>query len=975
MRGDVVNEDSVGIEDPGGGGLHSAQPTAENAIRLHDIVSHYAGNIDSHLEDKENCHINEDDLEESVEQKLEQVLKAVLLHGGMAGLGMIVYLKDWTKCSLTHIFNNGLVTLKWSIYQGLDLIMPYFLSLWKIKIVKGALSAWSRLAFGDIFKQLIIKEDIVRIKEQLFEDDPSAENRVVLQLAQAELKKYLHYEEEFWRQKAGYTWFSEGDRNTRFFHNLVNGRRKRLQVNRIQISDGEWIEDKEQLAAEEVDFFQQQFTQEKGALDFGMLMHIPQMVSSESNDLLCAFPSLEEVKSAVFELKGESAYGPDGLSGTFFHSCWDIVGMDVFRMVQALYEGHTLPKSVTHTNLVLIPKKSEVHTFGDLRLISLSNFINKVISRVVHGRLDKILPSLISSNQSSFVKGRSIIENVLLTQEIVTDIRNRGKPANVVIKLDMDKAYDRVSWLYLTRVLRRMGFAENFMDQIWRLLANNWYSVLSNGQSYGFFHFTRGVKQGDPLSPALFILSAEVFSRALNFLFQHDQYKCFGMPKWSVNLNHLAYADDNIIFASADKLSLELTMKVLRDYEKLSGQLINREKSFFYMHQKSAIQLCQEVEKRKVYYNDLIKRVKDRLQNWKERLLSFGGKAVLINSVLQSMPMYLLSAMAPTKYTLNELHKIFARFYWSNKEEGKSRHWSAWLKVCVPKQEGGLGFRSLLDVSKTLFTKLWWRFRTSSTLWSTFMWNKYCKKHFPARVEWKGGSQLWKKMLESRDAIEGEIWWEPRNGSANIWFENWTKLGPLSQLMPANFPMDDIIQEVVDVMENGTWNYQTSQQIVPEDIVDHIRKEMHIETPSENMDKAWWMLTSSGKYTKLPVDDVLAKMGIAIVSTYRCCSQPHQETMNHMFVTGRYAADMEDVLSSSRGNLGPSASAFCVRNHEGEFIHATASRIADTTCLCAEAKAMHDGIIFCVTQQHLPLILETDSLGLMKIAEGEWEVP
>ncbi|XP_059288614.1 uncharacterized protein LOC132041965 [Lycium ferocissimum] len=97
--------------------------------------------------------------------------------------------------------------------------------------------------------------------------------------------------------------------------------------------------------------------------------------------------------------------------------------MDVFRMVQAFYEGHTLPKSVTHTNLVLIPKKLEVHTFGDLRPISLCNFINKVISRVVHERLDKILPSLISSNQSSFVKGRSIIENVLLTQEIVTKIR------------------------------------------------------------------------------------------------------------------------------------------------------------------------------------------------------------------------------------------------------------------------------------------------------------------------------------------------------------------------------------------------------------------------------------------------------------------------------------------------------------------------------------------------------------------------
>ncbi|XP_059315792.1 secreted RxLR effector protein 78-like [Lycium ferocissimum] len=181
-----------------------------------------------------------------------------------------------------------------------------------------------------------------------------------------------------------------------------------------------------------------------------------------------------------------------------------------------------------------------------MRPISLSNFINKVISRVVQNKLENVFPSLISANQSGFVKGRCIIENVLLTQEVVSDIRLRGKPANVVLKLDMAKAYDRVSWDFLARVLRKMGFAEVFIDMIWRLIANNWYSVLFNGQASGFFHSTRGVKQGDPLSPALFILFAEVLSRALNSLFEDNGFRSYGMPKWSANLNHLAYADDTI---------------------------------------------------------------------------------------------------------------------------------------------------------------------------------------------------------------------------------------------------------------------------------------------------------------------------------------------------------------------------------------------------------------------------------------------
>ncbi|XP_060178042.1 uncharacterized protein LOC132607977 [Lycium barbarum] len=191
----------------------------------------------------------------------------------------------------------------------------------KMKQIKDALSIWSKVAFGDIFKQLIIREDIVRIKEQLFEEEPTVENISILQLAQVEMKKYLHYEEEFWKQKSGYTWFSEGDGNTKFFHSIVKGRRKRLQVKKIQESDGLQLENEDQIAARAVHFFQSQFTQEVVVSDYSMLRFIPRMVSDECNLQLCAIPSFDEVKKAVFELKGDSACGPNGLSGTFYQTC------------------------------------------------------------------------------------------------------------------------------------------------------------------------------------------------------------------------------------------------------------------------------------------------------------------------------------------------------------------------------------------------------------------------------------------------------------------------------------------------------------------------------------------------------------------------------------------------------------------------------------------------------------------------------
>lgn len=303
----------------------------------------------------------------------------------------------------------------------------------------------------------------------------------------------------------------------------------------------------------------------------------------------------------------------------------------------------------------------------------------------------------------------------------------------------MTKAYNRVSWHYLIKILVKMGFSQYFTDMICRLIANNWYSILFNGQPKEFFHSIRGMKQEDPLSLALFVLSSEVLSRALNSLCENQYFKRFGLPKWSHNISHLAYADDTSIFTAADEESLKQIMKVLMEHEQVSGQLINIEKSNFYVYHKVSTSFVNKVEqvtgssrgkfpfkylgcpifhnkKRKEYYNDLIKKVKDKLQNWRDKLLSYEGKVVLIESVLQSIPIYLLSVVVPTKYTINEIYKIFARFFWRTKEEGISRHWIFWSKLCLPKREGELGFRSLYD-SKALFAKLWWRFRTTTSLY------------------------------------------------------------------------------------------------------------------------------------------------------------------------------------------------------------------------------------------------------------------
>lgn len=199
-------------------------------------------------------------------------------------------------------------------------------------------------------------------------------------------------------------------------------------------------------------------------------------------------------------------------------------------------------------------------------------------------------------------------------------------------------------------------------------------------------------------------------------------------------------------------------------------------------------------------------KVMDKLQAWKGKLLSIGGRAVLISYVLQSMPIHLLSAVNPPLYVLNRLHKIFAQFFWSNTVGSKSRHWASWGTLCMPCDEGGVGFRSLHDMSKALFRKLWWNIRTKPILWSSFMSQKYCTKLNPMIIPWRNGSHVCRKMLECRDLIEHQILWHPKMGSSLFWFENWIGLGALYFVTPPHFICDESIHNIYDVITDGQWD-------------------------------------------------------------------------------------------------------------------------------------------------------------------------
>lgn len=156
---------------------------------------------------------------------------------------------------------------------------------------------------------------------------------------------------------------------------------------------------------------------------------------------------------------------------------------------------------------------------------------------------------------------------------------------------------------------------------------------------------------------------------------------------------------------------------------------------------------------KKCHFSGLIKKVQNKLQEWKGKMLSFGGKTVLINSVLNSIPIYLICVINPPKNVIHDLEKIFARFFWNVKETGRSKHWVNWADMYKPKEEGGLGFRSLGDVGKATIAKLWWIFRIQKSLWTNFMWKKYCKIKRTSNSRMEG----WISDLDTYVRSQGDV--------------------------------------------------------------------------------------------------------------------------------------------------------------------------------------------------------------------------
>lgn len=257
-------------------------------------------------------------------------------------------------------------------------------------------------------------------------------------------------------------------------------------------------------------------------------------------------------------------------------------------------------------------------------------------------------------------------------------------------------------------------------------------------------------------------------------------------------ISHLCYTDDIILYSSGDPNYLKMMMSKQKTYERISGQLVNKNKSGFYVTLKDSdpkINIIKQLtgfthcqfpmqylgcpiyvgHKKMMYFNTMVAKIAKRLQGWHGILLSYGGKAVLIKTVLNALPIHLLAAVQPPKTTLYQIEKIIADFFWGMDGNRTKKHWIAWNDMCFPEEEGGTGFRALTDICNVVSAKLWWKFRTQNSLLKDFLEAKYCKRFHPvAKKKARGQSHTWKRMVDIKDMVEQSIFL--KLGTGNISF-------------------------------------------------------------------------------------------------------------------------------------------------------------------------------------------------------------
>ncbi|GKA14232.1 RNA-directed DNA polymerase, eukaryota, partial [Tanacetum coccineum] len=545
----------------------------------------------------------------------------------------------------------------------------------KFKFLKGKIREWLKIYKSKNGGSGILKEELNRIDADI---DKGLASDIIIN-RRMEVIKSIQYLDKIHvmdlAQKAKVKWAIEKDENSRYFHGVLNKKKfEKPSANRILID-----------------------------------MNFPKTISIDQQTELEGAVSKEEVKKAVWDCGSDKSPGPDGFSFGFYRKFWTCIENDVFAAVNYFFTFGDIPKGCNACFIALIPKVHDANLVKDFRPISLIGSIYKIIAKILANRLVGVLGDIVNEVQSAFISDRQILDGPFILNEVIQWCKSKKKQS-LIFKVDFEKAYDSVRWDFLDDVLKKFGFGNKWRDWIQKCLRSSRGSIIINGSPTEEFQFFKGLKQGDPLSPFLFILIMESLHLSFQSVVDVGLFKGIHLSPL-VNLSHMFYADDAVFVGQWCDDNINTLVHVLECFFRASGLRINMSKSkimgvnvgddkikvaasklgclilntpFTYLGTKVGGNMS-----RVQAWTEIIDKVKSRLSNWKLKSLSIGGRLTLLKSVLGSIPIFHMSIFKVPLTVLRSLESIRCQFFNGHELKSNKSSWVKWNSVLAAKEKGG----------------------------------------------------------------------------------------------------------------------------------------------------------------------------------------------------------------------------------------------------------------------------------------------
>ena len=399
--------------------------------------------------------------------------------------------------------------------------------------------------------------------------------------------------------------------------------------------------------------------------------------------------SMDEVKEVVRDCDSFKILGPDGVNFGFIKEFWLDLKDDLMRIVSEFHHNGKLAKGINTTFIVLIPKVDNPLRLNDFRLISFVGSLYKIIAKMLANRLRLVISSVVFKTQSAFIKNQQILDGILIANEVVDEARKLKKEL-MLFKVDFEKAYNSIDWGYLDSVMESMSFPVLWRKWIRECVGTAKASVLVNGSPTDEFHLHRGLRQGDPLSSFLFLIAAEGLHILMKVM--ADNHLFTGYSVGMVNpvvVSHLRFVDDTLLLGHKSWANVRALRGTLVIFKSMSGLKVNFNKSLLvginisdsWLNEAASVLGCKVGKvpfiylglpiggnpQRLSFWDPIMHRIKSRLSGWNSWFLSFGGRLILLKSVLTSLSVYAFSFFKVPSGIISYIESLLNNFFWGGR--------------------------------------------------------------------------------------------------------------------------------------------------------------------------------------------------------------------------------------------------------------------------------------------------------------------